>query len=73
MNKTPHRLLHDALTDEQYKQVLVNMRRGFECKKGFLRAGNASDALITAFKWGLSVEGDDYWDAIYDLLLERGL
>ena len=73
MNKTPHRLLHDALTAEQYKQVLVNMSRGYNDRDEFFSAELASDALDAAFYWSRTVEDYDYWDAIHDSLLERGL
>ena len=75
MNKTPHRLLHDALTAEQYKQVLVNIKKehGVFLNRGFYKSSNAAKALNYAFSWAVSSEGHDHWDAIYDSLLERGL
>lgn len=67
MIKTPHRLLHDALSKEDYARVLVNMREehgGLPCEVTFNDADTAAEALMDAFTW-LKFEGQDYWKGVY--------
>lgn len=68
-HKTPHRLLHDALSKEHYARVLVNMREennGLPCEPTFYDSETESQALMDAFTW--SRENHEYWESIYHRL-----
>jgi len=66
--KTPHRMLHDALSKEDYARVLVNMREehGNLFNRPFYIASDPLNALDHAFYWHHSNEGPDYWRGISD-------
>jgi hypothetical protein len=64
MIKTPHRLLHDSLSKEDYARVLVNMRKNEWTEAGpanFYSSLSAKEALRFAFLWSNSNEDGRYW------------
>jgi len=67
--KTPHRMMREVLTDEEWERFLKNQNIKYvSCCKGTLRT---SDILNKAFYWHRSLEGRNYWKKIWRRLKDN--
>ena len=64
---TPHRMLYEALTLDEYKRFCRNFDPSF-FQDEFLEAISAADALDSGFCWCESSEHYDYWEDVRDRL-----
>lgn len=64
---TPHRMLHTALTEDQYKLAIRSFDRHFAKSQGFFFADTAEQALTSAFVWAHHGR-QEYWFDIHQSL-----
>ena len=64
---TPHRMLYEALTLDEYKRFCRDFDPSFD-QDEFLQATNAAEALESGICWGQSLEDYIYWDDVCDRL-----
>ena len=64
---TPHRMLYEALTLDEYKRFCINFDPSF-FQNEFFEATDVVDALKNGFCWGASSEDYSYWEDVYEIL-----
>jgi hypothetical protein len=64
--------LQSYLTKEEAEYAIPQFKVQYDPHFGCLNPNStASDMLLTGFGWESSVEGDDYWDKLYEKVLKR--
>ena len=71
--KTVINYLEECLSTEDYAKAMSNITAQYLSDDPIetLTATDEADALLSAFTWGHSNEGFDYWQTIYDDLKDR--
>ena len=64
---TPHRMLYEALTLDEYKRFCRNFDPSFQ-QDEFLQSISAADALENGFCWSQSSESYTCWRAVCERL-----
>lgn len=65
MVKTPHRLLHDRLTPEQYKQICKYITAKQIRRLAKARWPKHARSMLGLIEWHKTDEGFHYWANIY--------
>ena len=60
--KTPHRIMYEVLSKDEYKKFCANVNEGVKRNVYLmLQHDNPRSILMSAFVWEFSLEGNEYW------------